>query len=83
MVTLLSGGLGQVFVAGNAGCLQSAGSQLLLLVGHQMGNERESIHTDSLGSAIIDADLGVRDTSAKSRLNIRLVLLEAHATSRS
>ena len=34
VVTLLSGGLGQVFVASNTGGLKGAGSKLLLLVGH-------------------------------------------------
>lgn len=83
VVTLLSSGLGQVLVAGDTGSLQSAGSQLLLLVRHQVSDEGESIDTDLLGSAIVNPDLSIGDTSAESRLDIRLVLLETHATSRS
>lgn len=83
VVTLLSGGLGQVLVASDTGSLQSAGSQLLLLVRHQVSDEGEGINTDLLGSTIVNPDLSIGDTSAKSRLDIGLVLLETHATSRS
>lgn len=83
VVTFLSGGLGQVLVAGNAGSLKSASGQLLLLIGNQVGHEREHIDGGSLGSAIINPDLSIGDSSAESRFNIRLVLLESNATSRS
>ncbi len=48
-----------------------------------MSNERENIDGHLLGTAIIDSDLGVWDTTTKSRLDVRLVLLEANATSGS
>jgi hypothetical protein len=83
VVTLLAGGLGQVLVASHTGGLKGASSQLLLLVGHKVSNEGEDIDIGLLGTAIVDSDLGVGDTSAESRLNIRLVLLETNATSRS
>jgi hypothetical protein len=83
VVTLLTGGLSQVLVASNASSLKGASGQLLLLVGHQVGDERENIYGDSLGSAVINPDLGIGNTSAKARFNIRLVLLETNATSGS
>ena len=83
VVTLLAGGLHQVLVARHTGGLKGAGSQLLLLVGHQVSDEGEHIDIGLLGSAIIDPDLGVGDTSAESGFDIGLVLLEANATSRS
>lgn len=83
VVAFLAGGLGKVLVAGHTGSLEGASGQLLLLVGHQVSNEGEHIDAGSLGSAVKNPDLGIGDTSAESRLNIRLVLLEAHAASRS
>lgn len=83
VVTLLAGGLHQVLVARHTGGLKGAGSQLLLLVGHQVSNEGEDVDIGLLGSAVINPDLSVGNTSAKSGFNIRLVLLEANATSRS
>lgn len=83
VVTFFAGGLHEVLVAGNASSLKSAGGQLLLLVGDKVGNERELIDVGLLGSAVIDSDLGVGDTTAETRLNVRLVLLETNATSRS
>ena len=83
VVTLLTGGLHQVLVARHTGSLKGASGQLLLLVGHQVSNEGEDIDVGLLGSAVINSDLRVGDTSAESGFNIRLVLLEANATSRS
>lgn len=83
VVAFLASGLGQVLVAGHTGSLQGAGGQLLLLVGHQVGDEGELVDRDLLGSAVIDSNLGVGDTSAESRLDVRLVLLKSNATSRS
>ncbi len=83
VVTLLTGGLHQVLVARHTGSLKGASGQLLLLVGHQVGNEGEDIDVGLLGSAVINPDLSIGDTSAESGFNIRLVLLEANATSRS
>ena len=83
VVTLLTGGLHQVLVARHTGGLKGASGQLLLLVGHQVSNEGEDIDVGLLGSAVINPDLSIGDTSAESGFNIRLVLLEANATSRS
>ncbi len=83
VITILAGGLGQVLIASDAGSLESASGQLFLLVGHQVAYERELIHRGLLGTTIEDSDLGIWDTTAEARLNVRLVLLEAAATSRS
>jgi hypothetical protein len=83
VVAFLAGGLGQVLVAGHTGSLQRAGGQLLLLVGHQVGDEGELVDRDLLGSTIKDSDLCIGNTSAISRLDVGLVLLETNTTSGS
>lgn len=83
VVAFFASVLHQVLVAGNASSLKSTGSQLLLLVRDKVGNERELINRSLLGSAIINSDLSIRDTAAKAGLDVRLVLLETNATSRS
>ena len=80
VVALFAGVLRQVLVAGNASGLQGAGSQLLFLVRHQVADEGEVVDGGALGTAVEDADLGIGDTSAEARLDVRLVLLEAAAT---
>jgi hypothetical protein len=81
VVAFLTGVLGKVFVARNTGGLESASRQLLLLVRHQVGNEGEHIDREPLRTAIEDSDLGVGDTTAEPRFDVRLVLLETNATS--
>jgi hypothetical protein len=83
VITFLAGGLHQVLVAGDTSGFKGACSQLLLLIRDKVGNERELINRSLLGSAIINSDLSIRDTAAKAGLNVRLVLLETNATSRS
>lgn len=48
-----------------------------------MGNKGEVIHVGLLGSAIEDSDFGIGHTSAKSTLDVGLILLKSRATSRS
>jgi hypothetical protein len=81
VVGVLAASLEKVLVAGDTGSLKSRGGDLFLLVRHKVRNEREHINTSPLGAAVEDPDLGVGDTAAETRLNIRLVLLEAAATS--
>ena len=83
VVTFLAGVLDKVLVAGHTGSFKGASGQLLLLVRHKVGNEGEHIDVSLLGSTVINSDLGIGDTSAESRLDIRLVLLETNATRRS
>jgi hypothetical protein len=83
VVTLLTGGLHQVLVAGHTGGLQGASRKLLLLARHQVAHERESINVGLLGTAVENSDLSIRNTSQVPRLDVRLVLLESHATGRS
>ena len=81
VVTFLAGGLDKVLVACDTSGFKSASGQLFLLIGDQVGNEWELIDRGLLGSAIINSDLGIWDTTAETRLNVRLVLLETNATS--
>jgi hypothetical protein len=83
VVTFLSGCLGEVLVGLHTGRLKGASGQLLLLVGHEVDDEGEHIDGGSLGTAIKNSDLGVRDTTAEPGLDVHLVLLEACATRRS
>jgi len=71
--------LGDVLVAGNAGSLERLGGDLLLLVRDQMGTEREVVDGGTLLAEIEDFDLGVGDTTAETRLDVRLVLAIAIA----
>ena len=48
-----------------------------------MDDEGENIYGCLLGTTVKDPNLGIRYTTAKTRLDIHLVLLEACATSRS
>lgn len=75
--------LDHVLVAANAGSLQSLAGDLLVLHGQQVGTQRELINASLLAAHVKDADLGIRDTTAVPRLDVRAVLDVAVATSRS
>jgi hypothetical protein len=45
-----------------------------------VADEGEVVDGGALGTAVEDADLGIGDATAKPRLNVRFVLLEAAAT---
>ena len=76
MVTVFSAAFGEILIASDTSSLKSRGCQLLLLVGHKMGDEGEDINRESLGTAIENSDLRVRYTTAMSALDVRFVLLE-------
>ena len=71
----------EVLVARNARSLQRVGRHLLLLHGDQVSTERELGARRFLGTQVVDADLGVRYTTAVPRLGVRLVLAVAVASS--
>jgi hypothetical protein len=83
VVTFLAGGLDEVLVACNACGLEGASGELLLLVGDQVDNAGEVVNRVLLVATVVDTDLGVWYTSAVSGLDVRLILLEAKAASRS
>mmetsp|Transcript_48643 Transcript_48643/g.122402 ORF Transcript_48643/g.122402 Transcript_48643/m.122402 type:complete len:214 (-) Transcript_48643:109-750(-) len=83
MERLLTTLLGDVLVAGNAGSLQSLRRQLLLLEGDQVDAQREVIDVSLLAAKIVDLDLGVRDTTAEARLDVRLAFADTVAASRT
>lgn len=80
VVAVLSNGLGQVLVDGDAGGLESLGGDLLLLVAHHVGDKGEEIDGGLLGANIVNADLGVGHSTAVPTLDVGLVLLVAVAT---
>jgi len=81
VVSVLADGLHQVLVDTDTAGLEGLGGDLLLLVAHKMGNEGEEIDGGLLVTDIVNADLRVGDTTAVPRLDVRLVLLVAVATS--
>jgi len=74
MERILSCVLGHVLVAGNAGRLESLTGDILLFPRHQVHTEGEFIDSLLLHAHIVNADLRVRDTPAKPRLRVGLVL---------
>lgn len=59
------------------------GGQVLSLVGDQMDTGWELIDGSPLAAQIEDTDLGIRDTTAETRLGIRLILDVAVTTGRT
>ena len=72
METFLSGDLDEVLVGANTGRLEGLGTQLLILVGHEVDAEREVVDGSALAAKIVDADLGVGDTTVEPGLGVRL-----------
>jgi hypothetical protein len=81
--TFLSDLGNEVLVTGNSGSFEGFRSELFLLVRNEVGNKRPFIDTHVLVTNIVNSDLGIRYTSAVSRLDEGLVLLETVATGRS
>jgi len=65
---------GEVLVARNAGGFQGLGRDLLVLVGHHVDGTGEHVSGRLLHTVVVDTDLGIRDTTAKPTLRVRLVL---------
>jgi len=80
---ILTGGVDHVLVHRNTGGLQSLGGDLLVLVGDHMHGGGVDIGGNLLATGIEDPDLRIRDTSAKTRLGVRLVLTVAVALVRT
>jgi len=76
VVSILPCELGQVLVAGNAASFKGFGRKLLLLAGNEVDNIGELVDTSALVTDIENADLGVGDTTAETRLDERLLVLE-------
>jgi len=76
VVSILPGELGQVLVAGNAASFKSFRGKLLLLAGNEVDNVGELVNASALVTDIENADLGVGDTTAETRLDERLLVLE-------
>lgn len=70
--TFLSGDLDEVLVGADTGGLEGLGAQLLILVGHEVDAEREVVDSSALAAKIVDADLGVGDTTVEPGLGVGL-----------
>mmetsp|Transcript_39207 Transcript_39207/g.97116 ORF Transcript_39207/g.97116 Transcript_39207/m.97116 type:complete len:228 (+) Transcript_39207:17-700(+) len=81
--TLTAAELGQALVGSDTGSLQGVGGNLLTLVGDKVDHEGEVRAGGGLSADIINADLGVGDTTAVPGLNERLVLAVPVALGRS
>lgn len=75
--TFLAGRLDEVLVGANTGGLEGLRAQLLELIGDEMNAEREVVDGSALAAEVEDADLGVRHTTVKPRLGVRLEEKEA------
>ena len=73
--------LDHVLVGSNTSGFKGFGGNLLLLVAQHVHALGESIHAALLLAAIVNTKLGVGDTTAIARLDVRLVLLVAKAPS--
>lgn len=74
--TLLSGDLDEVLVGADTGGLEGLGTQLLILVGHEVDAEREVVDGSALAAKIVDADLGVGDTTVEPGLGVGLRVIK-------
>jgi len=83
VVSVLTNGVGQVLVHGNATRLQCLGRDLLLLVADQVGDEGEEIDGGTLGADVVNLDLGLRYTATVAGLDVGLVLLVAVTAERT
>lgn len=79
METILTADLGGVLVGGHTGSLQSFRGQVLVFLGHHVDGEGELVDGRLLLTTVVDAQLGVGDTTVEARLGERLVLDETVA----
>lgn len=83
MEAVLSGKFDDVFVARNTGSFEGFAGELLLLERDEMDAAGELIDGCLLAAKIVDFELGVGDSTAISRLDVRLILTVSVATSRT
>lgn len=78
--TLLSGDLDEVLVGADTGGLEGLGAQLLILVGDEVDAEREVVDGSALAAKIVDANLGVGDTTVEPGLGVGLRVIRVSNT---
>jgi hypothetical protein len=71
---VLTAGLGHVLVSTDTTSFKSFSGKLFIFVGDEMDAKREVINWSLLTTKIVDSDLGIGDTTAKSALGVGLVL---------
>jgi hypothetical protein len=77
--TVLTAVLGEGLVGGDTAGLKSLRGELLELIGDKVDDEGEVLDAGPLVTDVVDTDLGVGDTTAVPRLDVRLVLAVAVA----
>lgn len=80
---LLTTVLADVLVGSNTGGFEGLAGNLFNLIREEMDTEGELVGGGLLATQVEDLDLGVRDTTAETRLGVRLVLAVTVATSRT
>ncbi|GMT32331.1 hypothetical protein PFISCL1PPCAC_23628, partial [Pristionchus fissidentatus] len=80
---VLSAVLDEVLVGANASSLKSLRGEMLTLVGDHVHASGELVNGGSLSAEIEDSDLSIGDSSAETRLGVRLVLDVPVASCRS
>jgi hypothetical protein len=78
--TILTAELGGVLVGADAGSLQSLRRDVLVLARDHVDGVGELVYSSLLLTAVVDAKLGIGDSTAETRLGVRLVLDETVAT---
>ena len=73
--------LGQILVASDTTGLQCFGGDLLDLIGHDVHDEGEVGGGGFLAADVVDADLGIGDTTVVAGLGVGLTTTDAVATS--
>ena len=79
----LGGVLGHVLVGLNTSGFEGFGGDLFEFTGDDVDAGGEGFDVSLTGTEIVGADLGVGNTTAETRLGVRLVLAEAVATGRT
>jgi len=77
MEAILPSKLGHVLVGTDAGCFESFTAQLFMLATEKVGTEGEFINLGLLVANVINPNLGIRDTTAISGLDVGLPILIA------
>jgi hypothetical protein len=81
--SFLGGSLSHVLVNDDTSGFESFRRELLVFTGNEVTAERELIRGSTLVADIVNLQLGVRDTTAVSRLDVWLVLTVSVASRRS
>jgi hypothetical protein len=74
--SFLSSDLNKVLVGADTSGLEGLGTQLLILVGDEVDAEREVVDGSALAAKIVDANLGIGDTTVEPGLGVGLRVIK-------